>query len=261
MSPPTYLSTLNPHPRDEFITFDEGPHIYTVHGKKGYTSVTTWNHHHFAPFETDKIINNILNGRNYKDPTYKYYGWTREQIKASWDKNRDESAAAGTNMHYDIECFYNQMPVTNTSVEFQYFMEFYREFPDLKPYRTEWMIYYEELKLSGSVDMIFENPDGTLEIYDWKRVKEIRFDDDFGGKCAITPCISHLPDTNFWHYSLQLNTYKKIIEDKYGKTVIGLYLVCLHPQNQTFDRIKVPVLEKEMNDLFEERRREVEAMV
>ena len=27
----------------------------------------------------------------------------------------------------------------------------------LKPYRTEWMIYDKELKLAGSIDMIFIN--------------------------------------------------------------------------------------------------------
>jgi ATP-dependent exoDNAse (exonuclease V) beta subunit len=143
-------------------------------------------------------------------------------------------------------------------VEFQYFKKFVADFPDLKPYRTEWMVYYEELKLSGSIDMIFENPDGTIQIYDWKRSQEIVYDNAFGR--AITPCISHLPDTNYWHYSLQLNTYKKILEDKYGKTVTGLYLVCLHPDNptKTYERIEVPILTKEMNDLFEVRRAEVE---
>ena len=60
---PTYLAIKNAHPRDKYITFDEGPHIYTVHGEKGYTSVTTWNHHHFPPFEGDKIIDNLLKGK------------------------------------------------------------------------------------------------------------------------------------------------------------------------------------------------------
>ena len=45
---PTYLAELHPHPRDKDISFEEGPHIYTVLGDRGgYTSVTTWNHHHF----------------------------------------------------------------------------------------------------------------------------------------------------------------------------------------------------------------------
>lgn len=256
---PTYLATKNAHPRDQFIEFDEGPHIYTVHGEQGYTSVTTWNHHHFSHFDADAIIDKILNGKNMLDPNYKYYGMTREQIKASWDKNRDAASGSGTQMHYDIECYWNGMDVKNDSLEFQWFLQFVRDYPELKPYRTEWMVYYEELKLSGSIDMVFELPDGTLQIYDWKRCKEIVHESPFG-KTALTPCIRHLPDTNFWHYALQLNTYKKILEEKYDKKITGLFLVVMHPDNpyQRYERIPLPDLPDEMEALFNERRKEVQ---
>jgi len=259
---PTYLAKLNAHERDQYIEFDEGPHIYTVHGEQGYTSVTTLNHAHFSHFDADAIIDKMLkNTRKMADPEYKYYNMTREEIKAMWDKNRDQAAGAGTQMHYDIECYYNKMPVSNDSVEFEWFLRFVADFPELKPYRTEWMVYYEELKLSGSIDMIFENPDGTLQIYDWKRCKEIKYEPEFG-KYAQTPCISHIPDTNYWHYVLQLNTYKKILEEKYGKTITDMYLICLHPDNpyQTYDRIQVPHLKAEMEALFEIRREHVKTM-
>jgi ATP-dependent exoDNAse (exonuclease V) beta subunit len=257
--PPNFLALKNPHPRDEFIEFDEGPHIYTVHGEQGYTSVTTLNHSHFEHFDADSILDNIMKGKRIYDPTYKYYGMTREQIKESWDKNRDSASFAGTNMHYDIECYYNDMDVKNDSIEFKYFKNFVKDFPELKPYRTEWMVYYEELKISGSIDMIFENPDGTIQIYDWKRCKEIAYENPYG-KTAITPCISHFQDSNFWHYALQLNTYKTILEHKYGKKVTGLYLVCLHPDNpyKNYDRIEVPFLEEDMQNLFEYRRKQIE---
>ena len=42
----------------------------------------------------------------------------------------------------------------------------------MEPYRTEWMVYDEDLRFAGSIDMIFKNKDGTLEIYDWKRTNE-----------------------------------------------------------------------------------------
>jgi CRISPR/Cas system-associated exonuclease Cas4 (RecB family) len=254
---PNYLSLKNAHPRDQFIEFDEGPHIYTVNGDSNYTSVTTFNHAHFSDFNADTTIDNMM----YKiknEPTYKYYGMTREEIKKQWDTKRDSSSFAGTKLHYDIECYYNYMEVENDSIEFEWFLKFDADFPELKPYRTEWMIYYEELRLSGSIDMIFENPDGTLQIYDWKRCQEIPHE-GFNGKTAVTPCISHLPDAKFWHYSLQLNTYKTILEHKYGKKVTDLYLVCIHPDNpyKTYDRIKVPFLDKEMEDLFEYRKQQV----
>lgn len=255
------LELTNKHERDSHISFEAGPHLYTIHGDKNkkYTSVTTWNHQHFAHFNADAIITNMMKSKNW--PNSPYYGKTRQEIKAGWELNRDEAASAGTKLHYDIECYYNGMESSssldkNTSVEYQYFLDFAKSTADLmqiKPYRTEWMIYHEELLLAGSIDMVFENQeDGTLMIYDWKRAKEIKKTDSFL-KFALTPCISHLPDTNYWHYALQLNTYKAILEEKYQKKVTALRLVCLHPNNKSYIVLSVPDLQKEIKELFQER--------
>jgi ATP-dependent exoDNAse (exonuclease V) beta subunit len=132
-----------------------------------------------------------------------------------------------------------------------HFMSFLQDYPHLVPYRTEWLIYDDTVKMSGSIDMVYENvEDGTLSIYDWKRCKSIDKTNGWN-KFAITECISHLPDSNFWHYALQLNTYKTILERNYGKRVADMYLVRLHPDSSTYQLLKVPVLENEMNDLFE----------
>jgi len=254
-----FLAQLNKHERDANISFEAGPHLYTIKGvdKSAFISVTTWNHSHFAHFDADLIITNMMKGKNWVKS--KYFGKTREEIKAEWELNRDEAASAGTNMHYQIECYYNTglHNINNEhSIEYIYFKNFLAACPGLKPYRTEWMIYHEELRLAGSIDMVYENPDGTLMIYDWKRAKDIKKADAFA-KYALTECISHLPDTNFWHYALQLNTYKAILEQKYGKIVTKLALVCLHPSKKNFEVIPVPVLKKEIDELFLLRRAQI----
>lgn len=257
MEPPTFLAKLNPHERDSRIVFDEGPHIYYIDGSShGYVSVTTFNHHNFEHFDADKIIKNMMTSNKW--PLSKYYGKTVNEIKAIWDKNRDEAADAGTKMHYDIECHYNECPNQNDSIEYEYFNNFLKDYPDLKPYRTEWTIFHEDLKLAGSIDMVFEKKDGSLLIYDWKRCKEIVKTSGFG-KWGQKECIEHLPDTNYWHYCLQLNTYKAILEDKYGKKVEELYLVCLHPENKNknYQRIKVVDLQEEVRGLFDMRKKEL----
>ena len=252
------LELTNKHERDSHISFEAGPHLYTIHGDKSkkYTSVTTWNHQHFSHFDADAIIDNMMKSKNWSNSSY--FGKTPQEIKAGWEVNRDEAASAGTKLHYDIECYYNGLALVeeNTSAEYQYFLNFAKNAREMgiKPYRTEWMIYHEELLLAGSIDMVFENPDeeGTLMIYDWKRAKEIKKTDSFL-KFALTPCISHLPDTNFWHYALQLNTYKAILEEKYQIKVSALRLVCLHPNNKSYMILSVPDLQKEIKELFKER--------
>lgn len=279
-------SLAPPHPRDALIEFDAGPHKYTCAGEDGYMSVTTWNHTHFPKFDADAIITKMMsNKRTWLNSPY--YGKTREEIKAGWDKNRDEAAAAGTAMHYAIECYYRgetpRTPISGgdphapisaegssvegSSVEGSspeagagvrgqspLFVAFLAAHPHLKPYRTEWMIFNEDIKLAGSVDMVYENEsDGSLMIYDWKRCKDIKKTNSFGA-FALTECISHLPDTNFWHYALQLNTYKAILEAKYEKKVSQMCLVCLHPNLPTYEIHIVPELTEEMADLFALRR-------
>jgi ATP-dependent exoDNAse (exonuclease V) beta subunit len=247
-----FLAKEYPHKRDLCITFDEGPHIYTINGDSNYTSVTTWNHSHFEKFDADVIIGRMMNSRNWSKS--KYFGQSVDEIKEGWEINRKEAAAAGTAMHLDIERYYNNIPVNNNSTEFQYFKNFEEAFPDLVPYRTEWMIWDLELKMAGSIDMIYKNEDGTISIFDWKRSKQIKKSSGNWGKTSTTPCISHIPDSNFWHYALQLNTYKAIIERNYGLKVKDLVLICLYPENKNYQYISVPNLQNEIANLFEIRK-------
>jgi hypothetical protein len=298
----------NKHPRDALIEFEAGPHKYTCKGEANYMSVTTWNHTHFQPFDADAIIAKM----KLTNPLCKYYGQTPEQIKAGWDKGRDEAAAAGTALHAEIEqywlgfCFLSPNkgghPLTPDKGQAQgpglgqdvtqntrsdpsqnaipnpspspppskphntpqsgggwgvspHFGAFVNDHPHLKPYRTEWMIFDEDVRLAGSIDFVAENPDSSLTIYDWKRCKEIKKNNGFG-VFARTECISHFPDTNYWHYALQLNTYKAILERKYEKKVKQMFLVGLHPDLPKYQVYTVPTL-KEMTELFALRERAV----
>lgn len=279
MSVDPILSERNSHPRDEFIKFYENGHKYEIKcdPNEKYTSVTTWNHSHFPKFDADSVIKSMMKSKNWK-PGHKYWGMTVEEIKESWNKNKDSVAVAGTNMHAKIEAFMNckdlkEKPYTHfdlienykivkpselddeITLEWKYFLKFMEDHKHMKPYRTEWMIFHEDVKLAGSIDMVYENEDGTLEIYDWKRSKDITKINTWN-KYASNKIINNMPDSNFWHYALQLNTYRRILQEKYDKKVTKLCLVRLHPDNEdeSYELLNVPLLDKEMNELFEERK-------
>ena len=271
------LSVINPHPRDKNIRFFEEGHKYVILTEPDtpYTSVTTWNHSHFPHFDADEVIHNMMKGKGWKEG-HKYWGLTPKEIKDQWNSNKDAVAGAGTDLHFEIECFNNDPRYAfkysnkelyeiymadnkgiheSKPIEWQYYINFIRDYPHLKPYRTEWLIYHDDVKISGSIDMVYENTDGTLSIYDWKRAKNITRINNFN-KFALSTTVCHLPDSNFWHYALQLNTYKRLIERKYGKTVTDLYLVRLHPdaEEKNYELIKLPDLTKEIDELFEQRK-------
>jgi ATP-dependent exoDNAse (exonuclease V) beta subunit len=269
------LSQLNSHPRDKHITFYEEGHKYVIDLEPNikYTSVTTWIHTHFEKFDADKIIAKMMSGSGWKKG-HKYWGMMPDQIKSQWNSSNSMGSGAGTNLHYEIECFNNNKHLSNhytnkellemylstekqiseTSVEWQYFINFIKDHAYLKPYRTEWNVFNEDIAISGSIDMVYENPDGTLSIYDWKRCKNITRINKFN-KFGLPPAICHLPDSNFWEYSLQLNTYKYILETKYRKIVKDLYLVRLHPdaEEKNYELIELPILTTEIKELLEER--------
>ena len=269
-TPPLLLLQLrNAHPRDAGISFFAPTHVYTVLGRKDYTSVTTWNHAHFEAFDETRVIANILNNKRWAaDPEYKYYRRSAEDIREEWETNRCNASTAGTHMHEDIERFYNGLHAEikfPDSLEFgTYFRrfeaDFSAQFPHMRPFRTEWCVYFEEIRIAGSIDMVFESQiDGALWIYDWKRCKEIVYEPPSFGrrppKTASTPCINHVPDCNFWHYSLQLNVYKFILERKYGKKVEKLCLVCMHPDNASgsYDLHEVGDMSNEVQALHDAR--------
>jgi len=266
------LRRAHAHPRDVRIKFHSGDHVYTVDchddpSKSEYTSVTTWVHSHFPAFDGDAVIDKMMASPywNKSEKYRKYAGKTKDEIKAEWDANRDSAAEAGTRMHAAIEAYYNDNDNDNDndnadnnnhnnnnnhnmSTEMEYFKRFVLTFRQrLRPYRTEWTVFHEELKLSGTIDMLFENldpatgkPDGTFAIYDWKRCKEIVQNNAFN-KWALTPGMETVPDTNYWHYSLQLNLYKLILTEKYGIRVSSMYIVCLHPQNANMDYLRFEI--------------------
>ena len=270
------LSIRHAHSRDEHIQFFEEGHKYIVDIEPDvkYTSVTTWVHEHFEKFDADKVIQKMMNGSGWKEG-HKYWGKTADEIKAQWNSNKDAVSGAGTDLHFQVECFNNDKrfhfdytnkelyeiymcdnrdKLSETPLEWQYFINFVKDHSHLKPYRTEWTVFNEDIKISGSIDMVYENPDGTLSIYDWKRSKNISRINTFN-KFAITPSICHLPDSNFWHYALQLNIYKFILESKYDKKIKDLYLVRLHPdaEEKNYELIELPILSTEINDIIHDR--------
>ena len=127
--------------------------------------------------------------------------------------------------------------------------------PDYKPFRTEWLVFDGIInednkrygKVSGSIDMTYENSLGQIVIVDWKRVGKLN--DCYNNKHG-KGIFLHIQDTKFNHYSLQLNCYRHIIEKWYGKEVIGMYLAVFHPDNDGYIMRKVERMDKEIDNLW-----------
>lgn len=195
------LSITNAHPRDSRIRFEEEGHKYFIDGSlssaSGYTSTTTLIHALFPRFDADDVIAKMRNSFRWGDS--KYYGLTDDEIKDLWETNRCDAAQAGTQMHANLEFCCNDLPHETESREFELFSSFKRDNPTLKPYRTEWLVFDEESRISGSVDMIYTNDRGEFLMCDYKRSKEIKKSNKWQKGCSPITC--DLDDCNFIHYS------------------------------------------------------------
>jgi hypothetical protein len=254
------LGRKNRHERDNLIHFDEPTHVYTVKGEsKGWISCTGFLHSFFPHFDADEVITKMM--KSPKWPQSKWFGMTKQAIKEAWNANGREASEAGTAMHLGIEMVMNGAesevaPEVKPTKEWEYFWNYWREDSKIwEPWRTEWEVWDEELKLAGSIDMIYRNKkDGTFAVYDWKRAKDMKMENNFGK--GFGP-VAHLPDCNYWHYTLQLNVYRWLLEKHYGLVISEMALIVLHPNNKNYKRYKLNRLTDEIDEMMEARRKAV----
>lgn len=266
---PCVLEITNKFVQDDEIEFDEPAHRYSHKHLplQQFVSVTTFVHHFFPTFNAEEVIKKMKKSRKWNAGN-EYYGMTNLEIKTLWESRGTDAAGRGTIMHNNIECFMNQpdLPadythqmildsgsfVNHDTPEWKYFLKFVQDHPHMVPFRTETRVFDLARGLAGSIDMIYKNDDGTLSIYDWKRSKEIKKENTW--ETAIPPFLQHLPNCNFFHYSLQLNVYKSILELNYGVKVKDLFLVVLHPLHDGYQLIECADLQREVLALLEEQR-------
>lgn len=289
----TTLAHKHAHPRDARIRFDEGPHIYYIDGSSELViSMTKLMHVLFHEFDSAAAIAGIrrrvgahfAKGKAFEElseSNQKYTLLSDAQIAEEWARNGHEAAEAGTAMHYAIECYLNLDWHAYDSPEFHLFKDFMYDHPWLRPYRTEMRVFCAELRVAGSIDMLFEDmrlPRGNFVLADWKRAKEIKTSGYcecewvrgcgkiHGGDCAAfgaSPITAHMPDCNMSHYSLQLNGYRWLLHRHYGMHVSEMMLIILHPQPEKqgkrlaevdYQTVAIPVLDVETEAIMAQRR-------
>ena len=246
------LADTNPHSRDSRIDLEPTHHRYYVDGQAGYLSVTAWNKRHFAPFDATTIIARMRAGKNWAES--EYFGLSDLEIKKLWKDRGRVASEKGTELHDQIECYFNNQEAVPPpgSKEYGYFQDFWAVAKkNLTPYRTEWVVFDESIQVAGAIDMIFQDKAGAFHMYDWKRTKPIVRAASWG--FAKLACLRHIPDTNFWHYALQLNVYKAILEKNYGISISSMHLVRLHPDAAGYEDLMVPDLSTEVASLWNER--------
>jgi hypothetical protein len=248
------LSVVYPLPRDSRIEFFEEKHFYLIDKKhRAPKSVTAIVHSVCRDFDPPTAIAAMKRGSAWKKRQLEFLLpdgtiMSDEQIAERWKQNGRVQSARGTLMHFQIEQHLNGTVVgLPHSPEFIYFLRFEEEFMrarGLVPMRTELSLFHCGLCVAGQADLICR-VEGTnkIAILDWKRSKEIKTSNRFQ---KLKEPMSHLDDCNFFHYAIQLNIYRYILETEYGLEVDGMYLGVFHPSETRPMAVIIPRLEKEV---------------
>jgi ATP-dependent exoDNAse (exonuclease V) beta subunit len=258
-----HYSNRNKHLRDDRISFEPISHTYQITSEntsekrpnddsdpQTFISATTIIHKYFPEFDNDAVIQKMMKSPNWKKSPY--YGKTVDEIKNQWEENRVAAATKGTQVHDWIENFYLSGCIAPSkeaeeSKSFQNFMNFHNEYGWM-PYRTEWRVFTEKYKVAGSIDIVFEGSGkGKVKVYDWKNSKEIKMENRY--EKAHEP-LSHLPHCNFYHYSLQLNLYKWILENHYDLKVEEMGLIIVHENFPSYLKYDVKDMTKDIELLL-----------
>lgn len=214
---------INAHERDCRLHFDAEAHVYTCEGRE-FKSVTTLVEECFPQFDPQEWAPRVARRE----------GLSAEEILARWAREGERARTLGTAMHEKIEQYYLGHDAGDDTDAYRLFRNFAAS-TRLYPYRTEWRIYHEDHDLAGTLDFLERTPEGTFNLWDWKRSSKLVGSDGVicsvnrYGKMGYYP-LNVINDTPYWHYALQLNVYSYILEEKYGIHVHKMNLGVFHPE-------------------------------
>ena len=244
--------------QDEHIDFEPEEHIYIYKGIRRMLPVSSLIAYFFDEFQALPQAEN----------QFKYKGIPVEESLDKWSRAGRLASEVGTFVHlqtenyfqrgfFETECtleFGSQTETISVEQEKLHFLRFIRDY-QIEPYRQEWPVYDEELNIAGTIDLICQEDDGEFTIYDWKRSSKVvnaqgqPIVEGFRGKMSYNGI--SLPDTSYYHYCIQQNLYRYMLESHYGIKVKAMNLVVLSPDYPTYYVAPVPKMDKLISDIVD----------
>lgn len=230
---------------DPDLVFDEAAHIYTWRGRP-LVSVTTWLGRFHEPFDSQYHARRIAE----RD------GSTTQLVLDLWASKAKAAADLGTEVHAFAERMAGgRLGEGGLSLEAAGYARgvcgWFASHPDaLDP--AGWAIpevrmCWPEAGLAGTADLLCRL-DGEPAIVDWKTSESI----EYTGFRQMHPPVDDLPDCNFFHYTIQLNAYRRILRERYNYCADRLAVVWLGPDG-TFRHVKIPLIESHIGRMLEAR--------
>lgn len=244
--------------QDQYIDFEPESHTYTYKGQMQLLPVSTLIGYFFEHFDAKATAQR----------QWERYGIPIEESLTKWERIGKMASEVGTFVHEQTENYFRDGTfLTGYDFEFrgtterisvekekQHFLQFVHDY-HIQPYRQEWPVFDTALNIAGTIDMVCREPDGQFTIYDWKRSSKVV---DASGQPIIRAFADkrsfngiNLPDTAYYHYCLQQNLYRYMLQAHYGIRVKGLNLVVLCPDYPTYYVVPIPLLDDVIQQIID----------
>jgi hypothetical protein len=131
---------------------------------------------------------------------------------------------------------------------------FYNDYKDrLELVYNEYVIGGYEYNLASAIDALFINKlTGGLILVDYKTNSDIHKNERYAKQMKVP--LSHLKDSTINHYHIQLSIYKYLVEKYTNLKIEEMFIVWFSENNDNYQIIDVPYLEKEVKNILELRR-------
>lgn len=249
---------------DTFKNFEFYPkdHHYEFKGKRVGISVTSLISQYENEFDKYNIAGMVAT-RDKKDIT---------QVLKEWQYKADFACRKGSTCHefaqsrwskepYELDKFDESEEYLNAVLKIQkQAINFYEDYKEIFEHiADELIIGSEEFDIASAVDHLFFNKlTGGLVLVDYKTNSILKGYNDDGkntkyAKKMKVP-LNHIKDITLNHYYLQLSIYKYLIEKYTELKVDEMFIVYFTENNDNYEIIEIPYLEKEVKQILENRR-------
>ena len=241
------------------LVFLEEPHKYFLDGVE-YMCVSDVTHK-YKPIDGEQMAENcVKKWQKDQDPSYKYYGMSKEEILAKWKVKSDNACEFGTSVHAFGESMFYYMTEQPDKIldeckdqfddngphplnpQEEAIVKFWDDLPEsFVPVLAETKVFNRNgIQYAGTFDILFyyvQEPNSQkngLVIWDYKSNCDLY--KNYRGQKLLWP-FQDMLDQNVSYYTLQLSLYQIPLENL-GYKVIGRRLIWVRPDGN-YEKIKL----------------------
>lgn len=213
------------------VTFVESSHKYSLPDGTSLTSVSSILSNYKNEFDPD---GHIIRACARKA------GVTVEEIRAKWDKERDDACDRGHRLHSQLEHYVNTGKILDAD-----FKDVVLQFSDIKftgKLFSEIRLFSSQYKIAGTTDLVEWFSDNTVNIGDFKQNKKIAVKSKYNKKLLYP--LDKFDECEFEIYTFQLNLYALMLREHGFKTK-DMKLYYIPPSTRKLEIYDIPRREKE----------------